>query len=76
MIADDWVKCDDDDVTAVSAEEVLKLSGGGDWHIAYILLYGPRRLSKKDAKSIQDKMNQSEQANQVDGGDAVSMETN
>jgi len=71
---DDWVKCDDDDVTAVSSEEVLKLSGGGDWHIAYILLYGPKRMSKKDAKLIQDKMNQ-DAANQV-AGDAVSMDTN
>ena len=68
------MKCDDDDVTAVSSEEVLKLSGGGDWHIAYILLYGPKRMSKKDAKLIQDKMNQ-DAANQV-AGDAVSMNTN
>ena len=45
---DDWLKCDDDNVTAVTSEEVLKLSGGGDWHIAYVLLYGPRRLEKRD----------------------------
>lgn len=41
---DTWMKCDDDVVTAVSTEEVLKLSGGGDWHCAYVLLYGPRIL--------------------------------
>jgi len=45
--ADNWVKCDDDVVSPVSADEILKLSGGGDWHIAYLLLYGPRRLAKK-----------------------------
>uniref|UniRef100_H2Y5T7 Ubiquitin carboxyl-terminal hydrolase n=1 Tax=Ciona savignyi TaxID=51511 RepID=H2Y5T7_CIOSA len=44
---DEWMKCDDDNVTPVTSEEVLKLSGGGDWHIAYVLLYGPRRLEKK-----------------------------
>lgn len=39
-----WVKCDDDDVEPVSEEDVFRLSGGGDWHCAYLLLYGPRRL--------------------------------
>merc|ERR1719354_288627 len=41
---DEWVKFDDDKVSVVTPEEILKLSGGGDWHIAYVLLYGPRRL--------------------------------
>ncbi|XP_059059026.1 ubiquitin carboxyl-terminal hydrolase 14 [Achroia grisella] len=41
---DSWLRCDDDTVTPVSEEEVLKLSGGGDWHCAYLLLYGPRIL--------------------------------
>ncbi|XP_063075397.1 ubiquitin carboxyl-terminal hydrolase 14 [Engraulis encrasicolus] len=41
---DEWVKFDDDKVSVVTPEDVLKLSGGGDWHIAYVLLYGPRRL--------------------------------
>ncbi|XP_064111774.1 ubiquitin carboxyl-terminal hydrolase 14-like [Macrobrachium nipponense] len=40
----EWLKCDDDEVTPVTEEEILKLSGGGDWHCAYILLYGPRIL--------------------------------
>ncbi len=26
-----WVKYDDDDVSMVTEEEVLKLSGGGEW---------------------------------------------
>ncbi|EZA52154.1 Ubiquitin carboxyl-terminal hydrolase [Ooceraea biroi] len=45
---DTWMKCDDDVVTAVTSEEVLKLSGGGDWHCAYVLLYGPRILEVDD----------------------------
>lgn len=39
-----WVKFDDDVVTPVSSEDVLRLSGGGDWHCAYVLVYGPRCL--------------------------------
>ena len=42
--ADEWFKCDDDTVSTVSSEEILKLSGGGDWHTAYVLLYGPKIL--------------------------------
>ncbi|KAI5101610.1 ubiquitin carboxyl-terminal hydrolase 14, partial [Silurus meridionalis] len=41
---DEWVKFDDDKVSLVTPEDILKLSGGGDWHIAYVLVYGPRRL--------------------------------
>lgn len=43
-VIDEWVKFDDDKVSVVAPEDILKLSGGGDWHIAYVLLYGPRRL--------------------------------
>ncbi|XP_053393894.1 ubiquitin carboxyl-terminal hydrolase 14-like [Mercenaria mercenaria] len=39
---DEWLMFDDDNVTPVTSEDVLKLSGGGDWHCAYVLLYGPR----------------------------------
>ncbi|XP_076249196.1 ubiquitin specific protease 14 isoform X2 [Calliopsis andreniformis] len=39
-----WLKCDDETVTPVTIEEVMKLSGGGDWHCAYVLLYGPKIL--------------------------------
>ncbi|XP_049876628.1 ubiquitin carboxyl-terminal hydrolase 14 [Pectinophora gossypiella] len=41
---DGWLRCDDDNVTPVPEDEVLKLSGGGDWHCAYLLLYGPKVL--------------------------------
>ncbi|XP_015754897.1 PREDICTED: ubiquitin carboxyl-terminal hydrolase 14-like [Acropora digitifera] len=44
----DWVKCDDDKMSNVTSEDILKLSGGGDWHCAYVLLYGPRRLEVED----------------------------
>lgn len=39
-----WVKFDDDVVSQVSEEEILRLSGGGDWHCAYVLIYGPKVL--------------------------------
>jgi len=45
---DEWVKFDDDKVSVVSPDDILRLSGGGDWHIAYVLLYGPRRLEISD----------------------------
>ena len=34
-----WIQYDDEGVTARTAEDVLALSGGGDWHMAYLLLY-------------------------------------
>ncbi|XP_022907303.1 ubiquitin carboxyl-terminal hydrolase 14 [Onthophagus taurus] len=46
---DVWLKCDDDKVSPVTSEDVLKLSGGGDWHCAYVLLYGPRLLELDEA---------------------------
>uniref|UniRef100_A0A914MQP3 Ubiquitin carboxyl-terminal hydrolase n=2 Tax=Meloidogyne TaxID=189290 RepID=A0A914MQP3_MELIC len=39
-----WAACDDTDVYPVSEAEILKLSGGGDWHCAYVLLYGPKKI--------------------------------
>lgn len=51
----EWLKCDDDDVTSVTEEDILKLSGGGDWHCAYILLYGPRILEVvEDLKPVDE----------------------
>jgi len=43
--SDEWLMFDDDNVSAVATEDILKLSGGGDWHCAYVLLYGPRILT-------------------------------
>lgn len=48
--------CDDDNVHTVTSEDVLKLSGGGDWHIAYVLLYGPRRLELAEGKTVEPVM--------------------
>jgi len=36
---DDWLKFDDDVVTPCTTDDIMKLSGGGDWHMAYILIY-------------------------------------
>ncbi|CAH0382073.1 unnamed protein product [Bemisia tabaci] len=47
-----WIKFDDDVVTPITLEEVLKLSGGGDWHTAYVLLYGPRQLEIPESSEI------------------------
>uniref|UniRef100_A0A7E4ZWS4 Ubiquitin carboxyl-terminal hydrolase n=1 Tax=Panagrellus redivivus TaxID=6233 RepID=A0A7E4ZWS4_PANRE len=41
--ATQWVMCDDQEVHIVTEDDVMKLSGGGDWHSAYMLLYGPRK---------------------------------
>lgn len=51
---DTWLKCDDETVTPVTSEEVLKLSGGGDWHCAYVLLYGPKILEVPDTDDTED----------------------
>lgn len=55
---DKWVKFDDDTVSPITSEEILRLSGGGDWHCAYVLLYGPRvlRVPKTDNKSSTEAM--------------------
>lgn len=39
-----WVKFDDDTATVVTEEEVLALSGGGDWHTAYICIFETKKL--------------------------------
>jgi len=45
---DEWMKCDDDNVSPVTSQDVLKLSGGGDWHCAYVLLYAPKQLTVEE----------------------------
>jgi ubiquitin carboxyl-terminal hydrolase 14 len=34
-----WVQFDDEEMIPRKQDEVLALSGGGDWHMAYLLLY-------------------------------------
>ena len=41
-------------MSPISEEDVLKLSGGGDWHCAYVLLYGPRLLELESAAEKMD----------------------
>ena len=41
---------DDENVTPIAEENILKLSGGGDWHTAYLLIYGPRKFECEDKK--------------------------
>jgi hypothetical protein len=36
---DDWLVFDDADVSECKTEDILKLSGGGDWHMAYLCFY-------------------------------------
>jgi ubiquitin carboxyl-terminal hydrolase 14 len=36
---EDWFVFDDDEVSPCKTEDVLKLKGGGDWHMAYINFY-------------------------------------
>jgi len=39
---EEWLRFDDDVVGRVKADEVKALSGGGDWHMAYVLFYKVR----------------------------------
>jgi len=49
---DIWLMCDDDNVSPVTSEDILKLSGGGDWHTAYVLIYGPRQLELPEGSTM------------------------
>ncbi|CAM6099251.1 unnamed protein product [Calypogeia fissa] len=40
--SDKWIEFDDDNPIPQREEEITKLSGGGDWHMAYICLYKAR----------------------------------
>lgn len=44
--ADSWLLFDDDKVSRVKDDDILKLggSGGSDWHLAYICVYRARRV--------------------------------
>ncbi|PIA16187.1 cysteine proteinase [Coemansia reversa NRRL 1564] len=39
-----WYKFDDDQVSMVTDDEILRLCGGGDWHTAYVTLYRAKKL--------------------------------
>jgi ubiquitin carboxyl-terminal hydrolase 14 len=42
-----WIEFDDDNPNVRKEEDILKLSGGGDWHMAYICLYKARMAELK-----------------------------
>lgn len=60
-----WVKFDDDVVSQVSEEEILRLSGGGDWHCAYVLIYGPKILQVPEDSSTAEAMDVTTEAASV-----------
>merc|ERR1712020_562417 len=49
-----WIECNDDTINPIHVQDVMKLSGGGDWHTAYLLLYGPRKLMKYEIPSEEE----------------------
>jgi len=51
-LKDDWYLYDDENVSKVEEKQVMDLSGGGDWHMSYVLLYGPRRIRKENAETL------------------------
>lgn len=40
-----WIEYDDDNPIPQREEDITKLSGGGDWHMAYICMYKARYVS-------------------------------
>ncbi|KAK8662636.1 hypothetical protein V6N13_024527 [Hibiscus sabdariffa] len=40
-----WIEFDDDNPILQREEDIVKLSGGGDWHMAYICMYKARTVS-------------------------------
>ena len=40
---EDWFVFDDDEVSACKTEDVLKLKGGGDWHMSYLNFYRAKK---------------------------------
>ncbi|KAJ7963146.1 Ubiquitin carboxyl-terminal hydrolase [Quillaja saponaria] len=39
-----WIEYDDDNPVPLREEDITKLSGGGDWHMAYIIMYKARTV--------------------------------
>jgi ubiquitin carboxyl-terminal hydrolase 14 len=36
---DDWLVFDDESVSECKTEDIMRLCGGGDWHMAYLTFY-------------------------------------
>lgn len=41
-----WVQFDDEQLVLRKEEEIATLAGGGDWHMAYLLMYRAQRVPK------------------------------
>lgn len=48
-----WIQFDDEEMIPRKDEEVLALSGGGDWHMAYLLLYKAQKVPPIDDKDLE-----------------------
>jgi hypothetical protein len=46
-----WALFDDDQIIPKTEEDVLALSGGGDWHMAYLIMYTAVRAPAAGAKA-------------------------
>ena len=46
-----WVQFDDDKMIPRKDEDALGLSGGGDWHTAYMMLWKPQRVPATSKES-------------------------
>ena len=44
-----WIQFDDEEMIVRKEEEIVGLSGGGDWHMAYLLLYRAVRVASPPA---------------------------
>jgi ubiquitin carboxyl-terminal hydrolase 14 len=47
-----WVQFDDDNMILRKEEEVLALSGGGDWHMAYLMLFKAQKCPMDIAEIV------------------------
>ena len=73
---DTWIECNDDDIRPIHVDDVMKLSGGGDWHTAYLLVYGPRRLPREEEEKKEGEEGNGAAASTVAAeGDEKPMET-
>ena len=41
-----WVQFDDEQLVLRKEDEIATLAGGGDWHMAYLLMYRAQRVPK------------------------------
>lgn len=48
IFLEEWFRYDDDIVDKVTAQNIQELKGGGDWHIAYYLIYRKKEILKDE----------------------------